>query len=144
MSSFYSILVRLKVSNALDNTRFLMFLFHTGSIKRRIKVERVRLLRERFLFHTGSIKSADSTTTTKTNVQFLFHTGSIKSGIQTEKRYHTSTFLFHTGSIKSPNIELEVSTNRYAFLFHTGSIKSLRAVTNDKEVTVVSIPYWVD
>ena len=55
--SFYSILVRLKVSNTSEATINLFeFLFHIGSIKRCTHNDTDKTV-FRFLFHIGSIKS---------------------------------------------------------------------------------------
>ena len=56
----------------------IMFLFHTGSIKRKgvVQVQHPEVLE--FLFHTGSIKREKMLLISLKLTLFLFHTGSIK------------------------------------------------------------------
>ena len=60
--SFDSILVRLKVLDDACEDHFLMFRFHTGSIKRTSESEEHRgRTQTKFRFHTGSIKRSQQT-----------------------------------------------------------------------------------
>ena len=101
MLRFDSKLVRLKGGMLFNPQGIGMFLFQTGSIKRKITAgNKIQL--SLFLFQTGSIKSLEHFHKRVESMKFLFQTGSIKSNVHTN---HVSSsvvkFLFQTGSIKS-------------------------------------------
>ena len=123
--SFYSILVRLKVTYFERRDLDYKFLFHTGSIKRlKAAFEHETVSQASFYSILVRLKASRLFVSIPESVVFLFHTGSIK---RREKhaivQLEIPMFLFHTGSIKSSR-DWEEPPGSLGFLFHTGSIKS--------------------
>ena len=80
-----------------------MFLFHTGSIKRKVNISLKKSELTCFYSILVRLKVIILAINVFLSVLFLFHTGSIKRNRDRRSRRENHQFLFHTGSIKSEN-----------------------------------------